>query len=338
MRTCALALLAAAAALPLSASAERQERRGPQTLSGRPHFFSSYSGGREAVTLPPFNKVVDNVAGNMDLDPDPQLLTPPPGTYNVYTVSVDWSPLAGQPWSSEAIWAFTDTDNLATVTTFYADPDSAPNSADNSTPATLTWSGVLDTDYNTANGPLYMLMAQQFEGSSANWNNVTVTLDNIVLPPIVVTNFTGNTAGDPTFNRPATLTTLSSLATAVPYEVIPFYVSASGSYDFETAQGFDGYPLLYSGSFSASAPLTNLKAVLDLGFEGEPDGGSVVLTAGTQYYLVMSGYENSDFGPFAGSISNSRGVAGSATLGLVPEPTTASGLVLLGLIRRGRRA
>jgi hypothetical protein len=336
-RFIAFTILSSSLVLTAAAMAEKSGGRGEnRTLQGTPVFSSgSFSGAREAVTLPPFNAVVTQVSSS-SLDTTSQLLSPPAGAYNAYTVTVDWSPISGGPWSNEALWAFTDSSNLSTVNTFYADPGIAPNSAPSDDPVTLSWSGIFDIDYNTSSGPLYMLMAQQFAGSSAGWNNVSVTLDNVALPPTVATSFSGDTTGDPQFNRPSSLTTLSTLGTAVPHEVIPFYVSASGDYDIETLQGFDGYPLLYSGSFSAANPLTNLEELLDVGFAGEPDGGTVTLAAGTQYFLVMTGFENSDFGVYSGTITNGRSVAGQAVLGIVPEPTSLLALAAFTLAGRRR--
>ena len=60
---------------------------------------------------------------------------------------------------------------------------------------------------------------------------------------------TGNTTGDPTWNRPTAgtpPTTLSSPGTAVPYEDRPFVVDISGLYSLETIlpTAFDTYLFL----------------------------------------------------------------------------------------------
>lgn len=179
--------------------------------------------------------------------------------------------------------------------------------------------------------------------------------------------WTGDTTGDPTFNRPESFSSLSASATAVPYEVQPFWVTASGQYVFEadaqTGAGFnhpDTYILVYSGSFNALSGLTNLIAGDDDfsgsftlfsgtggGFEssrialGESSnyGGATTglnLTANTQYYAVVTGFGNVDFGTYQAAIGGGQG---TVNLGVVPEPATMAvlGLGLLPILRRRRR-
>jgi hypothetical protein len=57
----------------------------------------------------------------------------------------------------------------------------------------------------------------------------------------VTTNFSGTTAGQPTWHRPNDYVDLSSLATNVPYKYSSFQVDVSGSYDMTTSTpGWDG--------------------------------------------------------------------------------------------------
>jgi len=180
--------------------------------------------------------------------------------------------------------------------------------------------------------------------------------------------WTGDTTGDPTWRRPASFTTLGSATTAnaIPYEVQPFWVTVSGEYVFEldarTASGFthtDPYILVYTGAFDPNNPLVNLKAGDDdfssaftlfsgtggglnasriaLG-DASNYGGATTglnLTANTQYYAVVTGFDNADFGTYGGAIGGGQG---SVNLGVVPEPATmaALGIGVAALLRRRR--
>jgi hypothetical protein len=98
--------------------------------------------------------------------------------------------------------------------------------------------------------------------------------------------YSGDTTDASTFNRPATsgfeglndsLTTLSSIGTAVPYFSQAFSVDTSGSYDVVGTQAFDGVQYLYQAFFNPASPLINLLAgndpfpdVGNAGFNGLP--------------------------------------------------------------------
>ncbi|MFS0736897.1 PEPxxWA-CTERM sorting domain-containing protein [Sphingomonas sp. 1P06PA] len=133
----------------------------------------------------------------------------------------------------------------------------------------------------------------------------------------------GDTTGEPTYNRPVTTTALSGVGTDVNYEATGFSVDTSGSYSLEiTATGFpdgDSYLSLYSGSFDASDPLTNLIAVDD---DSGTDLLSLInftLTAGTSYIAVVTSFDNGVFGTYDLTISG----PGAITLAggpAVPEP------------------
>ena len=161
--------------------------------------------------------------------------------------------------------------------------------------------------------------------------------------------WTGDTTGDPTFNRPEELDSLSSFADAVPYEVQPFWVTSTGQYVFEAdaqaSNGFnhtDTFILVYSGSFNAGTPLVNLIAgdddfsgtfTLLTGTGGGIESSRIALgdtsnlggdiglnlTANTQYYAVVTGFENTDFGTYRAGIGAGPG---NVNLGVVPEPAT----------------
>lgn len=153
------------------------------------------------------------------------------------------------------------------------------------------------------------------------------------------------TADGPRWNRPvqngnSTPTGLSGTGTNTPYHVQAFHVGTSGSYGFSSlaADGWDNYLFLYSGSFNAASPLTGVV----IGNDDNPgigqSGFSSSLTAGTQYFLVTTGFGNADLGAFTNTIVWSQEVGGGPiTLGLIPTPGAAALLGLGGLAASRRR-
>lgn len=172
--------------------------------------------------------------------------------------------------------------------------------------------------------------------------------------------YSGDTTGGPTMNRPVSLASLSGVGTAVAYSSQAFHVTVTGSYVMEvlsTTAGYDPYLLLYAGSFSAASPLVGLQdgdddytgAFTVLGGAGsgldasriastetsnfnDPAGSTLV--AGTQYYMVVTGFANDDFGTFDVGIG---GGPGRITLGMVPAPGALALLGLAGLVGSRRR-
>lgn len=153
-------------------------------------------------------------------------------------------------------------------------------------------------------------------GADAAW------LDQVVYSSF---NFTapGTTAGRSLWNRPdegAPPTTLSGFATAVPYDVMCFTVSTTGSYTLKSTAGWDNYLHLYSADFNPATPLANVLVGND-DFEGEIGIASftTTLTAGTRYYVVISGFQNVHSGTHTIDITG----AGSAEVTLTVAGTTA---------------
>lgn len=284
----------------------------------------------EATYSPaPFSLVVTAPVANANAT----LLTGiPAGTYTSFSVSVDWSVAGGDPWSDEAIWALTDAP-LATATTFYADPGPASNAAANGSPVTLTWNGFFDIPYTApTNGSLYFLSAQTFTGSSANWNNITITLSDATITP-----------------PPSIPTTLGgSISTPIaPAQIIWYsFEYTGGALNLDTAGSTltastlgdenDTEMALFSstGALIAANDDVNFGAGILTSALSFDDGE---LAPGT-YYLAVGGF-NSTFGSAFGASSTAiqSGKIIVNGLSLVPEPATLgllAGLSLLGLRRR----
>ncbi len=160
------------------------------------------------------------------------------------------------------------------------------------------------------------------------------------------------TVGGPTWNRPVggdpPTPPTSGVGTSVPYQVQPFYVSASGNYDFLSVgtnpAGWDNYLFLYQGQFDPNDQFNGViignddfPGIGQAGFDGVP------LTAGTQYFLVTSGFSNFDEGQFTNTITgsgNNTAILGLIPQNTVPEPATMAvfgGMALAGMFGYRRR-
>lgn len=151
------------------------------------------------------------------------------------------------------------------------------------------------------------------------------------------------------------------------YEVVPFWVSQTGSYVMEMSsfqQTFDTFLHLYQGTFNPNLPLNNLLNFDDdytgaltvlpgpfsgtgLSNNGTGSGGVQptsrivqTLQAGVQYWSVQTSWNTFATGTYYVGIGGAPGNGGQVNLGFVPEPATvaALGLGSLALLRRRKKS
>ncbi|MEO1534099.1 MAG: hypothetical protein AAFS11_00870 [Planctomycetota bacterium] len=265
-----------------------------------------------------------------------------PGNYTSYSVSVDWVAGGGNPFSTEAIWAFTDAafapgiDDPA-LFTFYADPGPSADAIGSGDPVTLTWNGFLSPSYQGGDS-LWFNALQTFGGSDASWNNVDITLgfDTISAPPINADLGT----------NPNSMTTAPIGAGEVQWFEFdltggagsqPWELSLAGSTNTGGSFGDNDTEI---GLYDASG---NLIATND-----DEDFGAGILTSvlndstvgaladGT--YFVAVGNFNTVFGPAFDVTSDSTAVGETKlTASFIPAPASAALLGLGGLAAARRR-
>jgi hypothetical protein len=118
------------------------------------------------------------------------------------------------------------------------------------------------------------------------------------------------TMGGPTWTRPQADGSSVSAVT-VPYRAMALRVSTSGNFSFtaETHGTFDNVEFLYNSSFNASIPLTGfLRGVNAVGFGGTETMSAIALTSNTLYYVVTTGFNSSDSGPYTLTFSGPSSV------------------------------
>ncbi len=294
------------------------------------------------VTAPNFNSLaITGVPANT-----------PGFTWSQYAVNVDWASVSGSPYSNEARIAFSanaapgnDVTPPSGAGAYTGQSPAATGSLASGVATNLSFTGSFLTPYTSGN-PLNFWYRQTYSTSVATWSNVSVTLKEAT-----TASYSGDTTAAPTWTRPnangvLAPTALSTTATATSFTVQPFTVPTAGTYDIFSTVGtpvWDNYTFLYSGSFDSTQPLINCLIGND-DFSGTTTSGfTKALTAGTQYYLVTTGYSDTAFGAYSNSITG----PGQASLGAaaVPEPGTLALLVpglgaLVGgvVIRRRKRS
>jgi hypothetical protein len=124
--------------------------------------------------------------------------------------------------------------------------------------------------------------------------------------------YAGSTQNVPVLTWTRPMPDGSSLSTVtVPYAVTGIRVSTSGSFSFtgETHGTFDNVEFLYNSSFNAATPLTGLlRGVNGAGFGGTESMTAIPLTGNTLYYVVTTGFNSTDAGPYVLTFSGPRSV------------------------------
>lgn len=153
--------------------------------------------------------------------------------------------------------------------------------------------------------------------------------------------YNGDTTFGSTFNRALQgnpPTGLSGVGTAVRYEVVPMYVDIGASVLFDitaAGAGYDTFMHLYGpGGFNPGSALSNVIIGDDDSGAGSNSFFTTNLSGGTQYYVVVSGFDNGDFGTYTLQMSSS---SADITIGIIPAPSALALLGVAGLVARRRR-
>lgn len=151
-----------------------------------------------------------------------------------------------------------------------------------------------------------------------------------ILNPRDTVNYNNTIVGAPTWTRPFADCTGATGLGPMGWHSQPFHVSAAGSYDVTSVQnGWDGYIFIYQGSFNPASPNTNCVIGDDdgAGGIGTSEILGVALSAGTQYFVVTTAFENGEEGTFTNTISGPGTVTLGALGGTVDVSITKTGTV-----------
>jgi hypothetical protein len=164
--------------------------------------------------------------------------------------------------------------------------------------------------------------------------------------PASAATFIGTTVGGPTYNRPLSGTPptgLSGVGTAVAYQIVPFTVTANGSYTLALTSltTYDTYLGLHNIAFVPTSGLTNALAYDD---DGGPGSDSLItsinLMTGVSYFAISTGFANTDFGDYSLEITGVGDVVFGGGGGAVPESSTwammLAGFGIVGAAMRRR--
>jgi hypothetical protein len=241
-----------------------------------------------------------------------------------YTLGGSWTAGSGTSWSNEFRVAVTAPGGTQSIfNPVGGTGDGNPFTFPGGPTSGGTFTNLAGPLPNYAAGSYTVSFDTTFAGSTANLaagSRLTVFYNPQSL--------TGTTANGPTFNRPRVEgTALSTVGTAVRYEIVQVTVNQSGRYMLASGTpGYDGFLLLYRVSFDPASPLTNYVNGGD-----QPDDTTLpsVLTAnlavGTNYYAVLTGFDNPDAGAFT------LYAAGPGAVTLTPVPEPALGLLSAAL-------
>jgi len=149
-----------------------------------------------------------------------------------------------------------------------------------------------------------------------------------------IVTWTGDTTGGPSFDRPfVDFSDLSPNGAGAIYDTIEISVTEDGEYSFTMhGVGFDTFLLLYETAFNPADPLVNGVAANDDLASLRTSGFAADLVAGTEYFVVVTGFSSVDAGAYSLTIS------GEGAISAVPEPSTWLMLAIgLGALVHARR-
>lgn len=134
-------------------------------------------------------------------------------------------------------------------------------------------------------------------------------------------SYSGDTTGQPTWDR--TFASGSGISTLGPvtYSIEYFSISENDSCSINSIQsGFDGYMLVYANSFDPTSQSTNFVAGDDDGNGGigTSDIDSITLDSANMYILVTTGFAAGDEGPFTNTVTCPTAIV---TIGLPSIPS-----------------
>lgn len=275
----------------------------------------------QSYTFSPFDLTVSDSTAFVDLytvanDPLPYM------GYSTVTITAEWSAVSGDPWSNQARAVLWNMDTFPPEVDYFTPGAAYTGAAGNSSSTTLTWIGYMEQGGFIVGSGLYFGARQTSPGSIAQWNNVTVTLSNLDLPPNHEIAVIGQS--------------VSFQLTPLMMKWYKYTVDTAGRYIFDTEGSSLSTDRPWLGLYNAdgqridSTPTSQDPVLLDL-----------TLTPG-DYFLVAAGSFNPTFRDDFGVISRST-ATGTIVINShafpVPEPTSAAtlGLASLALLRRTRR-
>lgn len=148
-------------------------------------------------------------------------------------------------------------------------------------------------------------------------------------------NFSGNTTGQPTWNRTINCSTLSGIGSAVAYQTQEFSISSNDTCTLTMTGNTLSDPFLhiYSSPFDPTNQTNNCVAYND-DFSGLDSAITTPLTGGQTYVYVASAFGNGTEGTFDASISCPTA---TVSLGPVPDaiPTLSTWTLLLLILTLG---
>ncbi len=265
----------------------------------------------------------------------------PAANYTSFSVSADWVAGGGNPFSTEAIFAFTDAAFAPGIDdpglfTFYADPGVSPDAIGSGDPVTLTWSGFLSPSYSGGDS-LWFNALQTFGGSDASWNNVDITLgfDTIQAPESTAL---GTNPSSMTF-APLAQAEVQwfSFDVAGGAGAQPWSISTAGSTNTGGSFGDDDTEI---GLYDSMGNLIATNDDEDFGggiLTSLLDSDGVGALADGTYYIAVGAFNTVYADAFDATSTSTASGETKLTLSFVPAPASVAFLGLGGLAAARRR-